>query len=201
MYSIVKAQRNLHNDTCDLLGLIRIFAVRWTYRAGWMRVAGMMNDCGWVDWLGWVRLWERELEWEWLWWNGVGHVWCWDSVGIALDVPIQRYSTSPISTPTSTLHQPTRPDPRPYLQPSVYYLIPRHTLPPPNQTHSHTSTQHIYPTIPTPHIIVPSKPSPILSLYDHPATKTLISPSNAHMSLGRFCCALTIEYKCKYKRL
>ena len=31
----------------------------------------------------------------------------------------------------------------------------------------------------------------------HPAAKTLISPSKAHMSLGSFCCALTIEYKCK----
>ena len=33
-------------------------------------------------------------------------------------------------------------------------------LPPPNQTHSHTSTRPSYPTIPTPYIIVPSKPSP-----------------------------------------
>ena len=36
---------------------------------------------------------------------------------------------------------------------------PGHTLPPPNHTHSHTSTKPIYPTIHTPHIIVPSKPS------------------------------------------
>ena len=36
----------------------------------------------------------------------------------------------------------------------------RHTLLPPNQTHSHTSTRPSYPTIPTPNIIVPSKPSP-----------------------------------------
>ena len=57
----------------------------------------------------------------------------------------------------------------------------RHTIPY-NQTHSLTSTQPIYPTIPTPHIIVPSKPSPLLLLYAHPATKTLISPNKAHMS-------------------
>ena len=68
---------------------------------------------------------------------------------------------------------------------------------PPNQTHSHTSTQPLYPTIHTPHIIVPSKSSPLLSLYAHSAAKTRISPSKAHMSLGRFCCALTIEYKRK----
>ena len=77
--------------------------------------------------------------------------------------------------------------------------IHRHTLLPPNQTHSnsHTSTQLIYPTIPTPHSIVPSKPSPLLPLYAQSATKTRISPSNAHMSLGRFCCALPTGYKRK----
>ena len=101
------------------------------------------------------------------------------------------YPTSipPNSTPESTLFQPTRPDPRPYQQRSVHYPTNRHTLPPPNQTN--------YPTIPTPYIILPSKPSPLLPLYAHPAAKTRISPSKAHMSLGRFCCALTIEYKCK----
>ena len=36
-----------------------------------------------------------------------------------------------------------------------------------------------------------------LFLYAHPAAKTPISPSKAHMSLGRLCCTLTIEYKCK----
>ena len=72
---------------------------------------------------------------------------------------------------------------------------------PPNQTHSHTSTRPNYPTIPTPYITVPSKPSPLLPLYAHPAAKTLISPSKAHMSLGRFCCALTIEYKCKVSHI
>ena len=103
----------------------------------------------------------------------------------------------PNSTPESTLLQPTRPDPRPYQKRSVHYRTNRHTLPPPNQTHSHTSTRPNYLTIPTPYIIVPAKPSPLLPLYAHPAAKTLISPSKAHMSLGRFCCALTIEYKCK----
>ena len=74
---------------------------------------------------------------------------------------------------------------------------PRHTLHPPNQTHSHTPTQPIYPTIHTPHIIVPSKPSSLLPVYARPAAKTRISPSKAHMSLRRFCYALTIEYKYK----
>ena len=119
------------------------------------------------------------------------------------------YPTSipPNSTPVSTLLQPTRPDPtrpdptrsdpRPYQKRSVHYPTNRHTLPPPNQTNSHTSTRHNYPTIPTLYIIVSSKPSPLLLLYAHPAAKTFVSTSKAHMSLGRFCCALTIEYKCK----
>ena len=48
---------------------------------------------------------------------------------------------------------------------------PSHTLPPPNQTHSHTSTKPIYPTIPTPHINVHSKPSPLPPLYAQPCRK------------------------------
>ena len=82
------------------------------------------------------------------------------------------------TTPEPNLLQRTRPDSRPYPQPSVHYQTPIHTLPPPNQTHSHTSTKPIYPTIPSSHIIVPSKPSPLLLLYTHPDAKTLISPSN-----------------------
>ena len=167
-------------------------------------------------------------------------VWCWDSIGKAVDVPTQRYSTSPhpipiqhqvfpiyrirtarqtpLSPPSTNSHppyipyihptqlhsrvnstptNPNRPDPRPYQKRSVHYPTNRHTLPPPNQTNSHTSTRPNYLTIPTLYIIVPSKPSPLLPLYAHPAAKTLVSPSKAHMSLGRFCCALTIEYKCK----
>ena len=109
------------------------------------------------------------------------------------------YPTSipPNSTPESTLlHQP---DPTLDHIKNAPYTIPQTDtpFPPPNQTHSHTSTLPNYPTIPTPYIIVPSKLSPLLPLYAHPAAKTLISPSKAHMSLGRFCCALTIEYKCK----
>ena len=42
-----------------------------------------------------------------------------------------------------------------------------------------------------------SKPSSLLPIYAHSTAKTHISPSKAHMSLERFCCALTIEYKCK----
>ena len=71
------------------------------------------------------------------------------------------YTTSipPNTTPESILLQPTRPDSRTYQKPSVHYPTNRHTLPPPNQTHSHTSTRPSYLTIPTPYIIVPSKPS------------------------------------------
>ena len=70
---------------------------------------------------------------------------------------------------------PTNPT-RPYEKRSVHYPTNRHTLPPPNQIHSYISTRPNYPTIPTPYIIVPSKPSPLLPLYAHPAAKTLISP-------------------------
>ena len=189
----------------------------------------MMNGCGLVDGLGWGG-------WDWEW-----GVWCWDSVGRAVDVPTQRYSTYPhLSPPNPIQHQifPTYPDRirtarhtplsppsrnshpqylpyihptqlhsrsnstptnpiRPYPLSSVHYPTPRYTLPPPNQTPSHTSTQPICPTIATPQIIAPSKPSPLLPLYAHPAATTLISPSKAHMSLWRFSCALTIEYKCR----
>ena len=109
------------------------------------------------------------------------------------------YPTSipPNSTPESTLLQQLDPNPRPYQKRSVHYPTNRHTLPPPNQTDTHTSTRPNYPTILTPYIIVPSKPSPLLPLYAHPAAKTL----KAHMSLGRFCCALTIEYKCKISHI
>ena len=32
LYSIVKAQQNLPNDMCALLGLMRVFAAGWAYR-------------------------------------------------------------------------------------------------------------------------------------------------------------------------
>ena len=79
------------------------------------------------------------------------------------------------STPTN----PTRPS---TISKTFRTLSHKQTHPTPsNQTHSHTSTRPNYPTIPTPYIIVPSKPSPLLPLYAHPAAKTLISPSKAHM--------------------
>ena len=56
-----------------------------------MRVGAMMNGCGLVDGLGWGGEWG---------------VWCWDSVGRAVDVPTQRYSTYPhLSTPNPIQHQ------------------------------------------------------------------------------------------------
>ena len=122
----------------------------------------MMN---WVDGLGWgVGLGVG------VGWVGVMCVWCWDSVGRAVDMPTQRYSTYPHpipiqhhvfptyprphthhsphpilttqpklpptiptiptllpphpSNPAPTLLQPTRPNPRPYPQPCVYYSTP-----------------------------------------------------------------------------
>ena len=68
---------------------------------------------------------------------------------------------------------PSQPDPLPHLNPTQL----------PHHTHS-----IYYRTLQT---------LTLLPLYAHPAAKTLISPSKTHMSLGRFCCTLTIEYKCK----
>ena len=39
LYSIVKAQENLHNDMCALLGLMRVVAAGWAYRG--RRVEGL----------------------------------------------------------------------------------------------------------------------------------------------------------------
>ena len=170
--------------------------------------------------------------------GGAVCVWCWDSIGKAVDVPTQRYSTyphpipiqhqvfppfrigttrqTPLSPPSTNSHPPYLP----YIHPIQLHSRVNSTPTSPTRpstisktlrTLSHKQThptpskpdplQHLNPTqlahIPTPYIIVPAKPSPLLTLYAHPDAKTLISPSKAHMSSGRFCCALTIEYKCK----
>ena len=157
-------------------------------------------------------------------------VWCWDSVGKAVDVPIQRYSmyphpipiqhqgspdptqththhtytTSipPNTTPESTLLQPTQPNP---TRPSTISKTLR-TL-----SHKQTHPTHSQPD-PLPHLNPTQLPHhthyiyyrilqtlTLLPLYAHPAAKTLISPSKVHMSLGRFCCALTIETNVKHR--
>ena len=196
-----------------------------------MRVGAMMNGCAWVDVLGYGCGRGIGL-------GGAVFVWCWDSVGKAVDVPTQRYSTylhpvpiqhqvfptyrirtarqTALSPPSINSHPPYLPyihptqlhtrvnsTPSNLTRPSTIWktlrtLSHKQTHPTPSQP---VPLPHInptqLPTIPTPYIIVPSKPSPLLPLYAHPAAKTLISPSKAHMSLGRFCCALTIEYKCK----
>ena len=101
------------------------------------------------------------------------------------------YHTQLHSRANSTPYQP---DPRPYPQPSCTLSHPQTHLTP-SQPDPHLNPTHL------PHhthsTYLPAKPSPLLSIYAHPAAKTLISPSKAHMSLGRFCCAMTIEYKCK----
>ena len=90
LYSIVKAQQNLQNDRCALLGLMRDSTVGWADRGG--RYEGWGYDVdGLVDGLGWGG-------WDWEW-----GVWCWDSVGRAVDVPIQRYSTYPHLSPPNPI--------------------------------------------------------------------------------------------------
>ena len=233
MYSIVKAQQNLHNDICALLGLMRVFAVGWAFRAGRNEGGYMMN---WVDGLGcgvgsgvgvgvgWVGGWGVSGA-------GIvsGELWIYPHNAIQLITTQSPYNTmssppthdrirtarhTPFSPPSPVSHPPYPPclrptqlhscanstptnSTRPSTISTALRTLPRHTIPPPNKTHSHTSTQPIYPTIHTPHIIIPSKPSPLIPLYAHSAASTRISPSKAHMSLWRFCCDLTIEYKCK----
>ena len=53
LYLVVKAQQNLPNDMCALLGLMRVFAVGWAYRG--------VRDEGWgYDELGrWVGIGRR----------------------------------------------------------------------------------------------------------------------------------------------
>ena len=170
--------------------------------------------------------------------GGAVCVWCWDSVGKAVDVPTQRYSTyphpipiqhqvfstyrictarqTPLSPPSTNSHPPYLP----YIHPTQLHSRVNST--PTNPTRpsiisktlralSHKQTHptpsqpnplpHLHPTQ-LPHHTHPiyyrtlqtlTPPTPICP----PPAKTLISPSKAHMSLGRFCCALTIEYKCK----
>ena len=49
LYSIVKAQQNLHNELCALLGLTRVVGWDGHIGAGRLKVGAMMN---WVDGLG-----------------------------------------------------------------------------------------------------------------------------------------------------
>ena len=92
MYSIVKAQQNLHNDICASLGLIGVFAMGLAYRGG--------KDEHWSydEWL-WLGRWVGLGVWEGSGLGGAVCVWCWDSVGKAVDVPTQRYSTYPHPIP------------------------------------------------------------------------------------------------------
>ena len=195
-----------------------------------------MNGCGWVDGLSW----GVGFGVGWVGWGKLGCVWFWDSVGSAVDVPWQRYSTYPNPIPIQHHVLPTYPDricnvrhtplspPSPNFHPTyLHYTHPtllhsRANTTPTNQTRPSTiSTALRTLSCPQSHP-TPSQPGPFLNLnpthlphhthptyyrtlqtltllplYAHLAANTLISPSKAHMSLGRFCCALTIEYKCK----
>ena len=160
MYSIVKAQKNLHNDIRALLGLMRVFAVEWAKRGGtaavlcpWARhftprkywlitqeaVAPSRYDWKIVDWdvkpqQKQTKRGGRDEGWcydEWLWldrwvrlWcgsglGGVGCVWCWDSVGRAVDVPTRRYSTYPHQIPIQHKVFPTYPRPHRSSRPTL----------------------------------------------------------------------------------
>ena len=112
-------------------------------------------------------------------------------------IPIQHTARhTPFSPPSKNSHPPYQPY-LPCLQPTQLHSRtnsnptystrsstistalrtlshPRHTLPLPTRHIPTPQPQQIYPTIHTPHIIVPSKP-----LYAHPAAKTRISPSRA----------------------
>ena len=81
LYSIIKAQQNLPNDMCALLGLMRVFAAEWEYRG--RRDEGLEGTIiyGVVWWGSWVGLrWGSESGWE-----GLGCVCLWDSVRSVFD--------------------------------------------------------------------------------------------------------------------
>ena len=60
LYSIVKAQQNLHNDMCALQDYCLVFAAGWIYRGrrgeGWVGTGlcgvGVMGSMGWVRGVG-----------------------------------------------------------------------------------------------------------------------------------------------------
>ena len=66
LYSVDKAQQNLHNDICALLGLMGVFAMGLAYRGG--------KDEGWSydEWL-WLGIWVGLGMWQggWVGWGGV----------------------------------------------------------------------------------------------------------------------------------
>ena len=153
---------------CTLLGLMRFFAMGWANRGE--------RDKGWgYDewlWLGrWVRL--RVWDWEWVRWSGV-----------CLHPPTQLYSNQPDPT-LDYIHSP------PYTIPSQDTPYPLPTRPTPTSQPKPSTPPyplHILSYPPNPHPSYPYMPTP---------PQRLISPSKAHISLWKFCCALTIEYKCK----
>ena len=68
-----------------------------------MSVWAIMNGCGWVDGLGWQCGIGSGLGW-------VGCVWCWDSVGRAVDISKQRFPLIPMQSPYNTRSSPPSPD-------------------------------------------------------------------------------------------
>ena len=91
---------------------------------------------------------------------------------------------------TNSILQSTQPDPRPHPQPSIHYTTP--DTPKHLPTRPTSTPQPIYPTIATPHIIVPSKPSPLLPLYAHPPQRESSVLARRTCHKGGF--AVTIEY-------
>ena len=219
MYSIVKAQQNLHNDMCALLGLMRDFAVGWAYRGGrdeswgydeFGRLVGLgcrigigsrsglggwgvsgveRESCGYTH-TALLHLSPPNL-----------HTPCLPHLPTTAYAPLatphsHHLAQTPIrhtlhtykasilsnSTPAPTLLQPTRPDPRPYPQPSVHY--PTRDTPYPLQTRPTPSPQPNPSTPPyTLHILsYPQSPHPSYPYMLIPPQRR-ISPSKAHMSL------------------
>ena len=82
-----------------------------------------------------------------------------------------------------------------YIHSSPYTIPTPDTPHPPNPVLLPIPNPTPQPNPSTQFIIAPTlvPPAPLCPY----TAKTLIRPNKAHMSLGRFCCALTIEYKCK----
>ena len=126
----------------------------------------MMNGCGWVDGLGKGCGRGSGL-------GGAVCVWCWDSIGKAVDVPTQHYSTYPHPIPIQ--HQSSQPTANARLtRPHFHHLA---------QTHTH----HTYPTSIPPNstpestLLQPTRPDPRphqKRSVHYPTNRHTLSPPN-----------------------
>ena len=101
--------------------------------------------------------------WEWVGWSRVYLVWCWDSVGRAVDVPTRRYSTYPHQIPIQNQVFPT------YTRPHTHHSPRSLSLPNPLPRQLYSSqTDPTLDYIHRPLYTIPPQPHPSPSQPDPP---------------------------------